>query len=496
MNSISQNIKAYRKQNNLTQQQMADRLGVTHQTVSNWESGRSLPNIDKLNYISEKLDIDINYLLYGKKADNTDLERQIKKYFVWFVFCLLFGIFTIAYQEYRLANDVNLHIQSTIDLRYILPGRIYAPFIRPWVYILPVFITFSILKHKGLIRDRAENKIFPLVKIILILLLVYCGIAYWWIWGLSPVYNVNFFVSYIPVNIRVIMGNSTVFFMENPAVFSRMALICEVFRPFANDKTIIPAHSPGRNNIIAQNIRKLRIDSGLSQQQMAEKLFVTRQTLSNWENGKSMPDVSKLMQICETAGINLNTLLYRENRADRKTKLSLILTVMLMIIAIAVSVTYELMWFFVADLMYRPSWISYSFNILKNLKKVVTYPLLWYTVPVLSIQFLKLTGRMNKIKGVKYYRLLFVLSMAFLFLTAYSYLPIMLKTDIKRAIQISHPVLWMNYPSFDWLIQLPYPVTGALIYIATDMKWLYSVMGMVTELSRPYNDMFARGENE
>ncbi|MBR5805800.1 MAG: hypothetical protein IKY30_03385 [Oscillospiraceae bacterium] len=200
-----------------------------------------------------------------------------------------------------------------------------------------------------------------------------------------------------------------------------------------------------------------------------------------------MPDVSKLIQICEMADVSMNNLLYSENRADRGTKWALRFTVVLIIVAIAVSITYELMWFLVTDLMYRPSWISYSFNILKSLKKVVTYPLLWYTVPVFAIQFLKLTGRMNKIKGFKYHRILFVISMIFLFLTAYSYLPVMIKTDIKNAIQISNPLLWMSYPEFDWLVPLPYPISRALIYIATDMKWVYSVFGIITELSRPYN---------
>ena len=86
MNSISTNIKNLRKSKNLTQQQLADCLGVTHQTVSGWESGRSMPNIDMLTVITDKMDTDINYILYGKKADNKELEKQIKKYFVWFVF--------------------------------------------------------------------------------------------------------------------------------------------------------------------------------------------------------------------------------------------------------------------------------------------------------------------------------------------------------------------------------------------------------------------------
>ena len=50
--------------------------------------------------------------------------------------------------------------------------------------------------------------------------------------------------------------------MSNPAVFSLLALICEVFKPFTNDKTITPANNPGRNNTIANIVHAH--DSGQS----------------------------------------------------------------------------------------------------------------------------------------------------------------------------------------------------------------------------------------
>ena len=482
MNSISTNIKNLRKSKNLTQQQLADCLGVTHQTVSGWESGRSMPNIDMLTVITDKMDTDINYILYGKKADNKELEKQIKKYFVWFVFCFLFGIATILYQQYRQVHDVNIYIESTIDLRYILPGRIYVPFIRPWVYILPVFLVSSIRKYKGFVRDKAENKIYPLAKKVMIFLLVYCGLAYWWIWGLSPVYNI---MNYIPANIRVKIGNSTVFFMSNPAVFPLLALICEVFKPFTNDKTIIPANNPGRNNTIAKNIRKLRTASGLSQQQMAEKLFVTRQTLSNWENGKSMPDVSKLLQICDTMGANFNSILETEFSPGRKIKWNIFVSCLLIAVALGIFVLYEYMWSLATNIAYPPRWMPYSLPILMNLKIIIAYPFLYFALPTLVIQIAKLTGRLNIEKGFKYHKALSLMVVAFLFATVYSYIPEMIKTDIKKAFHTYNPIIWMNYPAFDWLVPMPQMLDYIITDIAVNNKWLYSVLGVIIELSKP-----------
>lgn len=256
MNSISNNIKNYRKYKNLTQQQLADCLGVTHQTISTWESGRSMPNLDTLSDISQKLDVDINYLLYGKKADNGELKKKIRKHLMLFVLFLLFGIFTNIYEEYRLIHDMSFQIQSTVDLRYILPGRIYAIFIRPWVYSLPVFIIFSIGKDKGFIKDKADNKIYPLVKFLFILLFIYSYTVNWLTWGLSPVYNTNSFVEYIPVDIRVRIGNSAVFLIGNPALFSLIALICEIFRPFTNEKNFYPVIQSWQKQYHCQKYQK------------------------------------------------------------------------------------------------------------------------------------------------------------------------------------------------------------------------------------------------
>lgn len=61
---------------------------------------------------------------------------------------------------------------------------------------------------------------------------------------------------------------------------------------------------------IGKNIRDLRERSGLTQEALAEKLFVTRQTVSNYETGKTRPDLDMLIRIAETLGTDANTVLY------------------------------------------------------------------------------------------------------------------------------------------------------------------------------------------
>lgn len=59
---------------------------------------------------------------------------------------------------------------------------------------------------------------------------------------------------------------------------------------------------------IGKQIKKYRSELSLSQEDFADKIFVTRQTVSNWENDKSYPDINSLVLMSEVFGISLDTL--------------------------------------------------------------------------------------------------------------------------------------------------------------------------------------------
>ena len=61
---------------------------------------------------------------------------------------------------------------------------------------------------------------------------------------------------------------------------------------------------------IGSNIKKLRTGQGLTQDQWAERLYVTRQTVSNWERGASQPDLAQLEAIAAALGVEGMELLY------------------------------------------------------------------------------------------------------------------------------------------------------------------------------------------
>lgn len=76
MRDIGKNIKELRTKQKMTQDDLAERLFVTRQTVSNYETGKSRPDVEMLVKISEVLGTDIQRLIYGPEKNRLMPERK------------------------------------------------------------------------------------------------------------------------------------------------------------------------------------------------------------------------------------------------------------------------------------------------------------------------------------------------------------------------------------------------------------------------------------
>lgn len=70
-------LKELRNENNMTQEQLAERMYVSGRTVSRWETGATLPNIAILIDLSEFYDVDIKEILDGEKKEEIVRKEQI-----------------------------------------------------------------------------------------------------------------------------------------------------------------------------------------------------------------------------------------------------------------------------------------------------------------------------------------------------------------------------------------------------------------------------------
>lgn len=73
MAKISKNIKKLRSENKLTQGELADKINVTRQTISSWETDRTQPDIDMLELLADAFGTGIEEIIYGEKR-NVGLE--------------------------------------------------------------------------------------------------------------------------------------------------------------------------------------------------------------------------------------------------------------------------------------------------------------------------------------------------------------------------------------------------------------------------------------
>ena len=75
---ISERIQEQRKLKGLTQEQLAEKLDVSRQSISKWESNQSLPELDRIILMSEIFDVTTDYLLkgYNKQNDKINIKKD------------------------------------------------------------------------------------------------------------------------------------------------------------------------------------------------------------------------------------------------------------------------------------------------------------------------------------------------------------------------------------------------------------------------------------
>jgi len=146
--TIAENIALYRKANNLTQFQMADRLNYSDKAISKWERGESLPDIYILSEIADLFGISITDLLEKHKTVvprsnylNTKVVTLLSVSLVWLVAVVFCSIFTITLEKNSPA--------IWLPFIYAIPVSciVLIVFCRIWYSRLGTFISVSLLYY-------------------------------------------------------------------------------------------------------------------------------------------------------------------------------------------------------------------------------------------------------------------------------------------------------------------------------------------------------------
>ena len=77
---------------------------------------------------------------------------------------------------------------------------------------------------------------------------------------------------------------------------------------------------------LAENLKKIRKENNLSQEQLAEQLGVSRQSVSKWESGQAYPEMDKVLQLARMFNLNIDDLLnqdIKEISTEKKSKIDI-----------------------------------------------------------------------------------------------------------------------------------------------------------------------------
>lgn len=107
---IGENIAALRKANNLTQQQLADKINYSNKAVSRWEKGECLPNIETLASLCEFFGVEFEYLIrrHEEAAKIKKSKPNPNKIAIaCLAFVTVFTIATVLFVYVKLVHSIN-----------------------------------------------------------------------------------------------------------------------------------------------------------------------------------------------------------------------------------------------------------------------------------------------------------------------------------------------------------------------------------------------------
>lgn len=140
-------IKQIRKDNHLTQKDLALKYNITYQAVSKWENGKNIPDISLLKQICDDFNIDINSLLTGdyttnekKESIKNDKKSLLKKknFIFLCLFVLLIGVIMAIIILKSRSNDFEFKTISSDCSNFTITGSVAYNDIKSAIYIASI----------------------------------------------------------------------------------------------------------------------------------------------------------------------------------------------------------------------------------------------------------------------------------------------------------------------------------------------------------------------
>lgn len=130
---IGDKLKEARLKNNMTQEEVAEKIFVSRQSISNWENNKTYPDIGNVIALSDLYEISLDELLKGSDnfmkhlEESTDLVKSNKKLIGIIILALITMIIIALFTEFM---PERLNMVAIFVLSIILTGLIYSEIIK------------------------------------------------------------------------------------------------------------------------------------------------------------------------------------------------------------------------------------------------------------------------------------------------------------------------------------------------------------------------------
>ena len=131
---IGKFIAEKRKEKKLTQQQLAEKLGVSDRAISNWENGKNMPDISLFPIISKELDVTVNDLMSGEKVDKKNYQEKFEENIIYTIDktvkkenrilkIILWSIFAFVFLSVMYVSIESVYLHSDMDSTKLIKKR-------------------------------------------------------------------------------------------------------------------------------------------------------------------------------------------------------------------------------------------------------------------------------------------------------------------------------------------------------------------------------------
>ena len=141
--NLSENLQALRKEHKLSQEEFAEKLGVSRQAISKWETGETSPETDKIIMICDIFNCSMDTLIKGKIANNHNNGKKIYDEFMKkFSLGISIGVFLILVGTTIFLTILSIAPKKTSLEQYTIIGiAILLIFV---IIAVPIFIILGI----------------------------------------------------------------------------------------------------------------------------------------------------------------------------------------------------------------------------------------------------------------------------------------------------------------------------------------------------------------